>query len=260
MENETSLLVVIYGCLGRSLHLTNQNHLSKIFKIFDKTRIHYQTCYVDNSVNGIDGVVADVSYTKLKSVSNADFRITMTQQEIDNKIFSVYPNYLDETWGIRYSKSGSLNPYRNSYIETIVSEFIGTHEKKFTHSLVFNSDLWFDKKFNLNWIDSDYLFVSDTNPAKTGYTNGFYFGKIVDVKNLLNLFYNLDILATKDYEYAIKKNSQIYSLPIKQINYRFLKIRANGKPAYNCRRNGRIWSRIRHIYTDFKKHCKIDNI
>ena len=59
-----------------------------------------------------------------------------------------------------------------------------------------------------------------------------YFGKIEDVGKLLNSFNELDTLAKKDYEYVIKRNIELKSIHIEEIDYRFLKIRADGIPAY----------------------------
>lgn len=265
MDNtiKVNILVIVYGCLGRSLHITNKNHLKKIFGVLGKNEIQYQTCYINNNVKEIDGCKVDFTFEDLPNVLNADFRNTFEQHEIDFEIMKHYPNYKDlfgkpTNWKFPhdYIKQTGMNPYRNSYLETMVSEFICSKKENFSHTLVFCSDLWFDRDFDLNWVKSNVVYVSDFNPAQ-GYTNGFYFGKIEDVGNLLNSFYELNTLAKKDYEYVIKRNSELKSIHIEEIDYRFLKIRADGNPAYKPnskignpkirRHMNYLWNKINHI-------------
>lgn len=258
---KVNILVIVYGCLGRSLHITNKNHLKKIFGVLDENKTKYQTCYINNNIKEIDGYTTDFTFEDLPNVLNADFRNTFEQHEIDFAIIKHYPNYKDlfrkpPVGPCDYVKKHGLNPYRNSYLETMVSEFIRSKKENFSHTLAFCSDLWFDREFDLNWVKSNVVYVSDFNPAQ-GYTNGFYFGKSEDVGNLLNSFYNLDILAKKDYEYIIKKNSELQSIQIEETDYRFLKIRADGSPAYKpnskirnpkIRRDMReLWNKVKHI-------------
>ena len=244
-----NILVIIYGCLGRSLHITNKNHLKKIFGVLDENKANYQTCYINNNVKEIDGCKVDCTFEDLPNILNADFRNTFEQHEIDFEITKYYPNYKDlfkkpPDYDCDYVEKYGLNPYRNSYLETMVSEFIRSRKENFSHTLAFCSDFWFDKEFDLNWVKSNKVYVSDFNPGH-GYTNGFYFGNSEDVGNLLNSFYNLNILAKTDYEYIIKKNSELHSIQIEEIDYKFLKIRAWGTPAYKP--NANLWGRVKHI-------------
>ena len=264
MKSKNNILVVIFGCLGRSLHYTNINHVEKIFDTLSDNNISYKTCYINNDVDKIDGVRSDTSYKKFKNVVNSHFKKTISQNEIDSIILKKYPKYKslfgqiggDNNYERNYIEQYGLNPIRNSYIETLASEYINQNKSEFSHSLVFCSDLWFDKKLDINWFNETHVIVSDVNPGD-GYTNGFYFGKSSDIDKLLNSFGNLSKLATHDYERIIKNNSKIHSISVRPKKYRFLKIRATGKRAYNCRGMRRtVWKKIRHIESDFFEKTK----
>lgn len=192
------ILVVVFGCLSRSLNITYKNHIEKIFSILDANYINYSTCYINNKVTKIDGVKVSDDF---KNKIEPDYFLEFSQYFIDSQILKYHPNY---------------------------------------------KTLYFRKPPASN---TDSLIVSDQNPA-CGYTNGFYFGGINDVSKLINSFYSLRQIATLDYEHLLKTNAEQNSIKVKEEHYRFLKIRANKKPAYQKR--GGIWPKISHILNDYR--------
>ncbi len=246
------ILVVVFGCLSRSLNITYKNHIEKIFSILDANSINYSTCYMNNKVTKIDGVKVGDDF---KHKIQPDYFLEFSQDFVDSQILKYHPNY--KTLYFRkapisdtdYVEIFGISPFRNSFIETSCSEFMDSKKDHFTHCLAFCSDHWFEKDFQLNWMKSNSLIVSDQNPAR-GYTNGFYFGSIDDVSKLINSFYSLRQIATLDYEHLLKANAEQNSIKVKEEHYRFLKIRANKKPAYQKR--GGIWPKISHILNDYR--------
>jgi len=247
-----NILIVVYGCLSRSLNITHQNHQNQIFNVFKSRGITYSTCYINNHVNEIDGIV--VKPFDVPSVS-ADHYITITQKHIDEKIFQQYPNFNKFFRNIPGKKSYidtfGINPLRNSFIETMASNFIKSNHKKYSHCLAFCADNWFGDPIHLNYINDDHLIVSDQNPA-SGYTNGFYFGECKLVSQLINTFNNLGSDAIHDFEYLLKCNAQRHKISILEEKYRFLKIRSSGIPAYfELKGIAKRWSRVEHILSEY---------
>ena len=251
-EIGNKILVVVFGCLSRSLNITYKNHIEKIFSILDANSINYSTCYINNKVTKIDGVKVSDDF---KNKIQPDYFLEFSQYFIDSQILKYHPNY--KTLYFRkppasrtdYVEVFGISPFRNSFIETSCSEFMDSKKDHFTHCLAFCSDHWFEKDFQLNWLKSNSLIVSDQNPGR-GYTNGFYFGGINDVSKLINSFYSLRQIATLDYEHLLKANAEQNSIKVKEEHYRFLKIRANKQPAYQKR--GGIWPKISHILNDYR--------
>jgi hypothetical protein len=244
------LLVVVYGCLSRSLTITHKNHQQKIFNILNENLIQYKTCYVNNRVNCIDGKNVNEDFKELIS---PDYFVEFNQSLIDSYVIELYPNYKKffrkpPDHPIDYIKKNGLNPYRNSFIETQVSEFALSKETQYTHCLAFCADNWFDKDFPLNWINNGSVIVSDQNPAD-GYTNGLYLGKLNLVAKLMNTFYNLKTDAVKDFEYLLKCNSERHKIDVVEKDFKFLKIRACGAPAYS--NSSKLGKSLSYIINDY---------
>jgi len=249
MKNELKLLIVFYGCLSRSLHITSDNHKDKILQPLKD--IDYDICYVNNQVDSIDDIKVKLFD---RNQIKYNFFLEFDQSFIDQKILYNYPNYQQlfrkpPQHKFDYVERHGLNPFRNSFIETQVSEFILSKQNQYSHCLVAGSDNWFDKSISLDWNFHDHVILSDQNPAD-GYTNGFYFGKLQSVANLINTFYNLNVDATKDFEYLLKCNANRYNISVVEKNYRFLKIRSSGEPAYS-KAAGPAWQPVKHILEDY---------
>lgn len=264
------ILVSCFGVLGRSLSITYQNHVNKVFSVLDESEFEYDMCYINNDVEDdlIDGKHQDTSY--LKEI-NYDFFNEVKQSQIDSEIKNLYPNYASHRkrgsekgqgfFRRRYFKKFGLNPFRNSFIETYVSEFLKNQISQYDYVYTFCSDLWFDKKIDLGWIlkHPDSIIVGDSNPAM-GITNGFYAGKLNNVANLLNSFYDLNHLAQNDYECILKLNKIKHNLQVVEHDFRFIKIRSNGEPANyaNVAQLQNLHNRTKHIISDFNK-CQQKN-
>lgn len=248
MSSSKKILVVIFGCLSRSLSITHKNHKNKIFDKLTKLGFEYDAHYVNNETEEIDGVKTTNSYKGLIPLGK---RTDIQQHDIDNQIKSIHPNY-DKYFRRGYFGRNGVNPGRNSYIETKASKLLASSKfSEFENALVFCSDFWLEKEFDESWINGESITIGDQNPGQ-GFTNGFYCGDRLKISKLLDSFHNLENLAKKDFEYIIKKNSEIHNISIIQKDIKFLKIRADGEPAYK-HTNGRIWDRIKHIEPDFIK-------
>lgn len=249
-ETGIKLLIVFYGCLSRSLHITYDNHKDKILSSLQG--IDYDLCYINNQVNFIDGL--EVTSFDRKQIKY-DYFLEFDQSLVDRKILELYPNYINlfrkpPQHPVDYIERHGLNPFRNSFLETQVSEFILSKQNQYSHCLVACADNWFESPISLDWNFRDHVIVSDQNPAD-GYTNGFYFGQLKSVGKLINTFYNLNSDATKDFEYLFKCNANRHNISIVEKNYRFLKIRASGDPAY-LNSGGNAWQAVKHIFLDYK--------
>lgn len=243
------LLIIFYGCLSRSLHTTFNNHKDKILSPLQE--IDHDLCYINNQVNFIDGM--EVTSFDRKQIKY-DYFLDFDQSFVDSKILELYPFYKKlfrkpPLHPIDYVERHGLNPFRNSFLETQVSEFILSKKKLYSHCLVSCADNWFEKSISLDWNFHDHVIVSDQNPAD-GYTNGFYFGELQSVANLINTFYNLSLNAKKDFEYLLKCNANHHNISIVEKNYRFLKIRACGKPAH-LNTGGKVWKAVNHIFSHY---------
>lgn len=240
--------IVVYGCLSRSLERTRVNHKDKVFNVLERNNITYDCYYIDNQVEVIDKKKVKPFDEKL--VSFKDF-IRLKQQEIDSVILKKYPNRKN-FFRKGYLDKYKLNPFRNSFIETQVSKLLYAQREEYTHSIVLCADLWFEKKIDLRWSNKNGVIVSDQNPAQ-GYTNAFYFGKIEDMYRLLETFNYIKGDGLGDYERLIKQSAIKNSIKIIPKNFRFLKIRADGRPAYKGRLPG-IWRAVEHIYPDYQSY------
>lgn len=246
-ETGIKLLIVFYGCLSRSLHITYDNHKDKILSSLQG--IDYNLCYINNQVNFIDG--SQVTSFDRKQIKY-DYFLEFDQSLVDRKILELYPNYINlfRKYPVDYIGGHGLNPFRNSFLETQVSEFILSKQNQYSHCLVACTDNWFKSPISLDWNFRDHVIVSDQNPAG-GYTNGFYFGQLKSVGKLINTFYNLNSDAKKDFEYLLKCNANRHNISIVEKNYRFLKIRASGEPAY-LNSGSNAWQAVKHIFRHYK--------
>lgn len=243
-----SVAVVIFGCLGRSLHITHKNHEEKIFNNLPKP---HEIFYINNQVKIIDGQELSNEFKKLISPT---LITEVTQEHIDSEITRLHPNYRSY-FRPNYIKKAGINPLRNSYIETMASELLNSiHLRKHSHAVVFCSDFWFEKEFSESWLRGGKVVVSNQNPAE-GYTNGLYIGEKKMVGDLLNSFSFLGSLAQRDYEKIIELNARKNKIPVIEKSIKFLKIRANGEPAY--KHSNKIWEKICHIEREYESiHSK----
>ena len=238
------LCIVVYGCLSRSLGINIHNHNKKILTPIKRYNMDYDIYYINNNVKNIDGIEVtrfDDKQIKLKHFFEYD------QKYIDEIICNKFPDY-KSFFRKEYIEKFGLNPIRNAFLESKVSELL--KKKDYTYAIAFCSDLWFEKEIDMTWSYDSRVIISDQNPAD-GYTNGFYFGKREYIANLLDLFFNLRVNAKRDYENLIKKNAINFSIPIEIKNYRFLKIRADGSPAYKNIYPW-LWNRVKHIEEDYQ--------
>lgn len=222
----TTINIVVYGVLARSLIYTHRNHIEKIFKPLDKLNVDYSICYIDNNIENeyIDGLPTNSSYMDI--VEGNEY-VEIKQKSIDEEIKRYYPDYMN-LFTAPNPMLKSKNPFRNSYIETYVANYLlsKNHSQKF---VVFVSDCFFGEE-----IPEDYLFhennsviCSDVNPARGGYTNGFYIGSAFSISKLISSFYRLRDMQTINYECLLKQNAAHFNLDIEPVNFRFIKIRNN---------------------------------
>ncbi len=244
------LAVIIFGCLGRSLHITHKNHKERIL---NKINLDHDLIYVNNHTQEIDGVK---SSPRFREIAKPNLLIELNQEYIDSKILKTHPHYKDY-FKDNYINIHKKNPLRNSYIETIVSKTLNSpFLTEHTHALVFCADFWLEKYFDESWLDKNGVVTGDQNPGG-GYTNGFYAGKKEQVSKLLDSFYDLKNLSKLDYEGILKLNAKKHRIPIFPEPIRFLKIRANGDLAYRGKKHS--WKKIKHIESDYINSKQTDN-
>ncbi len=248
----TKLKIVIYGVLGRSLRFTHQNHIEKIFKPLKKAGIQYSICYINNNIGNetIDGLPQDTNYMKIVGDNNY---IELQQRLIDNKIEKLYPNYKN-MFEAPNPKLHGLNPLRNSYIETCVAEYLASQDR-FQKCIVFCSDCFFGSKISMNHLNEcdDHIICSDHNPARGGYTNGFYIGSSINIPKLISTFYRLSEVKTINYEGLLKQNALQFDLKVKQVNFRFIKIKNNKKCTY-MRPTDPVHPKVINIIKEYQNH------
>lgn len=245
MHLQKQILVVVFGCFRRSFRISQPNQKRKIFDVLTKENIGWQLVYVDNDIDFIDGVQVDHS----DKHHFADARIVrLTQTTIDERIKEAYPSFFGLFNAPHYTDDKRLAALRNSYLETEVASLLGEYESRFQYSIVFCADYWFEKEWNIAWMNSTEIIISDQNPA-AGYTNGFYSGPTKLLSKFLNSFGSFNSFKPLDYEHILLHRSEEYALPIQVVNFRFLKIRATGEPAYQ--ENKRLWARVHHIAVDY---------
>jgi hypothetical protein len=240
------LCIVVYGCLSRSLGINIQNHNEKILMPIKRHHIDYDIYYINNNVKNIDGI--EVTRFDSKEIKFKDF-FEYDQECIDEIIRNKFPDY-KSFFRKGYIKKHGLSPIRNAFLESKISELL-KEKKDYTHAIAFCSDLWFEKEIDMTWSYDSRVIISDTNPSG-GYTNGFYFGKREYIADLLDIFFDLRENAKNDYEDLIKRKVINFNIPIEIKKYRFLKIRADGSPAYENLQWTYIWDRVKYIKEDYQ--------
>ena len=251
MSKDVSVLVVIYGCFGRSYEITRTNHEQKIFSVLRQEGIAFQRVYIDNVVNQIDGV--DVSEYNF-SQDAPDTLIRLNQPELDAAIIDEYTSFENLFSAPYYNDSVRFSALRNSFLESKVAEQLYKMDESVHYTIVFNSDLWFEKDWNLCWQFCDEIVVGDQNPAH-GYTNGFYSGPREKVAILLDSFKTLGDLKPIDFEHVSWLRSEKHGITVLKEDFRFLKIRATHDPAYMGM--WFVWSRLWKIAPDYFAKAKI---
>lgn len=252
------ILVVLYGVIGRSIKYTYLNHKEKIFKKLKKENISFDVCVVNNNIQTtkIDGYLINNDDYKMVDY---DFYIEETQKIIDKKINKFHSNY-ESYFGNNfydYIEKYKKDPLRNSYIETITSDYIRLNESKYDKVIAFCSDLFFAEEIDIKWIQNEECNLIHSNQHNAnGITNGFYIGTPRQVSDIMNSFYDLKSLAQIDYEHILSLNSEKKEIQTKGVDFRFLKIRATGehfKLHCNVKRKLRLLS---NTYNNLRKKIK----
>lgn len=259
------VLILIYGVLGRSLRFTYKNHNHAIFNELNKLGYTYKICYINNDIQEslIDGCPAELSI--IKHLDFDDY-IEYTQTDIDNEISNIYspqstPNSNENFIPPSFRKN--INCFRNSFIETKCAEYLMSINDRFTHCMVFCADLWFGSKLTLLQIPEDMLVKIGTQNPACGLTNGFYSGPVELISKLINSFSILYDIKPPCYERIIRYNAKHNNIPIQKLGseWRWLKIRCNGEPAYQDKYGGHIrpqWINVRHLLPSYNKYkCKL---
>jgi len=246
------ILILIYGVLGRSLRFTHKNHHENIFQPLSDLGINYSITYINNNIENtlIDGLPQDCNYMKI--VKDNQY-IEMRQKAVDIEIVKRYPNY-SQLFKSKNIALKNLNPARNSFIETVVADYLVDyqHSKGYKKVIAFCSDNYFGKKLHKQYLteDKNIILCSDSNPAIGGITNGFYIGNPLNISRLISSFC---ILHKRffGYENILQHNAARYKLSIKVIPFRFIKIRNNKTTSYS-QRNSLPFKKNKDIILKFK--------
>lgn len=244
---KTKVLVVVFGCFSRSLTITDGNHHEKIYKILENENILYEIHYIDNFAFKIDGRIQEQIDEKILRSNNYQKYIQPNINKIIRKYYK--PWRLRATFSAKYYSVHGFHPFQQKFLEHNVSKKLLKNKNNFDKAIVFCSDFWFEKEIDLNWFKHDCVIVSDQNKGylDKGITNGFYAGNIDSVALLLEGFYKLG-LKMQDYENSLRIKSVKENINICEINFRFLKIRTDGEPAYKgIEKFKKVWAKVAHL-------------
>ena len=256
------VVVAVYGCLNRSFHITGTNHIDKIFKPLETNRVEYDMLFVNNHVEKIDSTNVnhrDKIWDKFTRTARV---VTYEQQHALNELNNTHDvsELFDVSW---YNTAVKRRAALNSYLETRTARELSKYDHD--KAIVFCSDLWFDREFNIDWLEeNNIIIVGDQNNGSSGMTNGFYCGDTQHISQLLDTFYDLHGLSRRsDYERMLRYNAERHDISYESIPYRFLKIRANGDVAYKTTEKfmkdnpgahrTKLWNKIRHIVSAYRK-------
>ena len=227
------IIIIIFGVLGRSLRFTHQNHHDNIFSPLSRFGINYDITYINNNIGDecIDGLPQDTNYMKIVQRNKY---LELHQKDIDYEIEKTYPRYFD-IFRSTNPALHNINPLRNSFIETFVgNHLLNSYSDHSQKALAFCSDCYFGRELDKSYVMSNdnKILSSDTNPACGGYTNGFYIGSILNVSKLMSNFNQFHGRQFYNYEHTLKHNATRHNLTIKQIRFRFIKIRNDKSVSY----------------------------
>ena len=225
-NNKDKVVVCLFGVIPRSIKYTwesiNKNIIEPLKREYD-VDIYIFNLNVENTK--VDGVVLN---QKDIEIIPYDYKEEELQTSIEHEMRTLHKKYK-----FRYPYIyTSLNCFRQMYSEYRVGKFLEKSSNKYKGALVCGPDYNIYNSLNMaQFKDSlksnNSIYGSNQNDA-TGYTNGFYFGKINPLCKILKRYDNFtEFEEGKDYEFLVKEQFKKYNLKRNVSDIIFFKIRAN---------------------------------